>query len=351
MVRIGIVGAGNIGRVYADIIARRLGNAAVSSVTDVSRGRGEEFASAFGARFFPSIEELLKDEDTNTVAICAPTYLHAELFCKAAAARKDIFCDKPMALSLADADRMRSAARQAGVRVMMGHVLRFWPEYVRIKSIVDGGELGKPLHGVCERLCPIPEWDETIWFRDEEKSGGAALDVQIHDLDFLAWLLGDVKLIDCQGVHDAHLGGLRHLCTTVTFAGGVSGMVQAGWGLPKSFPFTMTVRVVCERGTIEWMFRAAGSIHRVKGARRSPIMIYDLNGDARSISLDDVDPYYLEWKYFVDRIDQGKPIEQSTLDDGYDALRLVLASVQSEKERRALELDWGNYGEGRRKSR
>jgi UDP-N-acetylglucosamine 3-dehydrogenase len=310
MVRIGFVGAGNIGRVYADVISRQLANATVQSVTDIDKDRGEAFAHDYGAKFFPGIGGLLEDPHTDTLAICAPTYLHADLFCRTAAAGKNIFCDKPLALGLADAEKMKDAARRAGIKVMMGHVLRFWPEYVRIKNIIDSGELGRPLHGVAERLCPLPDWfHDTIWYRDEHKSGGAAFDVQIHDLDYLAWLFGKVTLLNCSGVHDAHIGGLRHLCTSVSFASGVSGMVQAGWGLPRSFPFTMVVRVVCERGTIEWIFRSAGSIHKVKGVRRTPISIYHNNGDT------------------------------STLSDGFEAIKLVLASVQSLKEKRALVLD------------
>ncbi len=339
MVHVGIVGAGNIGRVYAEIIAQRLANATIVSVTDANHDRGRAFARAYGAQYYQSIEDLLKDPNTDTVAICAPTHLHAGLFKRAAAAGKNIFCDKPIAMNLSDAEDMRTAARRAGIKVMVGHVLRFWPEYVYIKNFLESGKLGRPLHAVAERLCPLPDWwDESIWFRDEQKSGGVAFDAQIHDLDYLAWIFGKVKFLNCSGVNDSQLGGLRHLCTSVTFANGVSAMVQVGWGLPRSFPFTMVVRVVCEQGTIEWIFRSAGSIHKVKGARRPPIAIYHPNGDTQSITLNDVDPYFLEWKYFTDQVDTGGNIEQSTLDDGYSALKLVIASIQSAKEMRSLEI-------------
>jgi len=146
MVNIAIVGAGFIGKIHSDSY-KQINNARVVAVVDKVKDKGSKLADEHGASYYSDINECLEKEDIDNVDICVPTFLHAELAIRAADAGKNVFCEKPMALSLDEADRMIEAVERNGVKGMVGHVIRFWPEYIKAKEIVDSGKLGKPLYG------------------------------------------------------------------------------------------------------------------------------------------------------------------------------------------------------------
>lgn len=336
MLRIAVVGAGYIGKLHATTLSRNIEKARVVAVVDTAREVGEDLAREVGATFYQSYDSMLSNADVDTVAICTPTFLHAEMVLKAANAGKNIFCEKPLALTIQEADLMINAVAGAKVKAMVGHVLRFWPEYVRVKSIVDSGELGRPRYGFFERLLTIPNWAEGDWNRKEELGGGAGLDVQIHDLDFASWLFGRVKKVNAHGVYDSELGGWAHVATSIEFESGQSCLTQVGWALPDSFPFTTTARILCENGVVEWLFRSGRCLE--ERAKSPTLMVYKSGGTVREDRVEPIDPFVAEWQYFTDRVDSGAEIENATFEDGRDSLNLALASQLSAKEGRAIEI-------------
>ena len=221
MMRIALVGTGFIAKVHAASI-RNLPNARLTAVVSASGEKGSKFAEEFGAKLYPSLDSLFESGEVDAVDICTPTYLHADMVVAAAAARKHILCEKPIALSLKDADRMIRAVEQNRVKAMVGHTLRFWPEYVATKEILDSGELGKPLSASCERLAAMPDWHKGGWGFDARKSGGASVDLHIHDLDYLIWIFGNPRSVHALGVWDEKLGGFYHISSCIEFAGGTS---------------------------------------------------------------------------------------------------------------------------------
>jgi predicted dehydrogenase len=327
MLKVAVVGAGYIGQLHANIIAENIDYARVVAVVDPIPDKGRQLAESVGAKYYSCYDTMLSEADVDTVAICTPTFLHAEMVAKAAHGGKNIFCEKPLAVSIEQADQMVDAVRAAGVNAMAGHVLRFWPEYVRVKEIADGGELGKPVHGFFERLAVIPDWTEADWNREEHLGGGAGLDLQIHDIDFASWLFGDAQSLNAQGVYDSDLGGWAHMGTSISFESGQSALVQGGWAFPLSFPFTMTARVLCERGAIEWLFRAGKNIE--ERGTSVPIIIYLPNGKIHEERVEAVDPYLMEWLYFTDCVASGTKIQKATFEDARVSLSLALASQTS----------------------
>lgn len=334
MLRVAVVGAGYIGQLHANIIAENIDRARVVAVVDPIPHKGRQLAERLGARYYSCYGSMLGEAEVDTVAICTPTFLHAEMVVKAARSGKNIFCEKPISVSVEAADQMIDAVRAAGVNAMAGHVLRFWPEYMRVKEIADSGELGKPLHGFFERLAVIPDWTEAGWNRKEELGGGAGLDLQIHDIDFASWLFGPAQALSAQGVYDPKLGGWGHVGTSISFESGRSALVQGGWAFPSSFPFTMTVRVLCEHGAIEWLFRAGKNIE--ERGKSAPIIVYLPNGQTREERVEPIDPYLVQWRYFVDCVDSGLPIRKATFEDARVSLALALASQASAARRGAL---------------
>jgi len=328
MVNIAIIGAGFIGKIHANSY-KQIEDANIVAVVDKVKEKGEELAREHGAMYYRDIDECLKKENIDTVDICVPTFQHADLTKRAAEAGKNVFCEKPIALSLDEADQMIESIEKNRVKGMVGHVLRFWPEYVKTKEVIESGELGEPLHGYCERLATIPDWHQDNWGFEEKYSGGAAVDLHIHDLDYLAWVFGKPKLVMAQGVYNPRIikhGGMVHIATNIEFESGVAALAEGGWAFKGAFPFTMIFRILCTEGTIEWVFRAGKNIE--ERSRAANVTIYRQDGSVEELEVDKTDAYLLECRYFIDCVQNNKPVEN----------KIALAAVDSAKNKRAVKL-------------
>lgn len=335
MIKAAIVGAGWAGNIHANILANELDGSEVVAVIDKNEAKAKEFSKKYNAKVYRDFNEMLEKEELDLVVISTTTPFHADFAIKAAAAKKIVFCEKPMSFTLKEADRLIQAVTKNKVKCMIGHVLRFWPEYVKVKQIVESGILGKPLHGVSERLLSIPQWPDDDWYRKEELGGGAALDVQIHDIDYLSWIFGKAKMVKAHGVYDKDFGGWAHIATTIEYERGTSGFVQGSIRFQKAFPFTMLLRILCEKGTVEWIFRAGA--HLEERGKKIPIVIYKQDG-TEEVEVEQVDPYLQEWKYFIKCIEEDTEVENATVEHGRDALEVSLASIRSAEEGTAIKL-------------
>ena len=150
MIKIAIIGAGYIGSVHANACSK-VKDAKIVAVMDRNLEIAKKLGDKFSANSFDNLDILLS-EDIDIVAICTPTFLHAEMVEKTAKAKKNIFCEKPLAINIEETDLMIKAIKKSNIKSMVGHVLRFWPEYVLAKDIVKSGIVGEPLHISCERL-------------------------------------------------------------------------------------------------------------------------------------------------------------------------------------------------------
>jgi predicted dehydrogenase len=336
MVRIAIVGAGYIGQLHAHILHKEFENASVVAIVDKEEKKGRKLASDTGGVYYSDFEMMLKKEDADVVAICTPTRLHANMVLKSAEAGKHIFCEKPLAPTVHDALRMIKAVKRYKITAMAGHVLRFWPVYAKVKEMVSNKELGKPIHCYCERLLTIPAYTQDGWNRDP-LLGGVAFDVQIHDLDFMLWLFGKPKKVVSNGVYDESFGGWLHIQSSIDFVNDTTGLVQAGWGFPDQFPFTMGFRVLCEKGTIEWSFRA-GQLLEERDLKAN-LLVYDTNGSTQKVNVDPTDAFILQWQYFLTRIVNNETVDNATFEDGKKALELALATIKSASKGELVRFD------------
>jgi myo-inositol 2-dehydrogenase/D-chiro-inositol 1-dehydrogenase len=184
---VGIIGAGRIGKVHAETLAFRVPEARASAITDLNREAAERVATRCGIpKVANSVDEILKDSTIKAVLICSSTDTHAELITRAAHAGKHIFCEKPIAQSLAHIDAALASVRQAGVKLQIGFNRRFDSNFARVRAAVVNGEIGSPrlLHIISRDPAPPP-----ISF--VKVSGGIFLDMTIHDFDMARFLIGD----------------------------------------------------------------------------------------------------------------------------------------------------------------
>jgi predicted dehydrogenase len=191
---------------------------------------------------------------------------------------------------------------------MIGQTLRFWPEYVALVNFVHRGALGRPLSAVACRLSQRPAW--AAWFGDPEQSGGAVIDLMIHDLDVLNWVFGQPASVYARGQQSAP-GMWDHILTVVDY-GAAAGSIEGSELLPPGYPFTATLSVLCERGRVEYLFRAGGVSVEMGGGVNS-LMVYEPD---KAYTLDAPgsgdDAWGLEVAFFVECVRAGRAPQVGT---------------------------------------
>jgi len=186
--KIGLIGCGGMGNGHANAIAARE-DARIVATCDIIEERAQAYAARFGAeQVFTSHEALLAQADVDAVVVATPNSTHAEIVVDAARRGKHIFCEKPMALTVADCDAMIAAARKAGVKLMIGQVLRYLPIQAKVKELVDSGTLGPVMSVEIARVSGPLRAD---WRSKKEFAGGILFEVHVHELDWMAHVIGE----------------------------------------------------------------------------------------------------------------------------------------------------------------
>jgi len=184
-VRVGVIGTGRIGRMHADLLARRVTGAALAVVQDVVEDAAREVGDELGAPVAPTVEDVLGAGEVDAVAICSPTATHADLIVEAARAGKAIFCEKPVSLDLAEVDRALAAVEDAGVPFQIGFNRRFDPAHAAVAAAVADGTIGEPQLARISSRDPAPPPMSYV-----RGSGGIFLDMTIHDFDMARFVTG-----------------------------------------------------------------------------------------------------------------------------------------------------------------
>src|SRR3712207_3985740 len=294
MVRVAVLGAGFMGSTHARAYAV-MPDADVAAVFAPSPDRGEPLAQEIGSRWTADLQALLADPGIEAVDICLPTPQHREVAEAALAAGKHVLLEKPIALSLEDA-RALVQANEATDRVfMIAHVLRFWSEYVEIARRVGSGELGKPRSGFASRRQPFPAW--SALFGRADLTGGAVVDMMIHDYDALNWVFGAPRTATARGDLNPRSGGYDQAQVLIGYAGGASARVDGGMTMPESYPSPPRLEVLCERGALEYACRAGGRSVEM-GAGVNELTVFPNDGDPVRLAPEQADPYAAECAYF-----------------------------------------------------
>jgi UDP-N-acetylglucosamine 3-dehydrogenase len=227
-VRFAVVGTGGMGGTHATNLAASP-EAEVTWLVDVDTDRAQKLAEKIGGKVTADMDEAFAADDVDVALIALPTGLHRMGVEKAAAHRKHVFCEKPIARTNEDAEAMVRACEEAGVSMMVGHVVRFFSEYMKIKEEIDAGTLGDVAMVRGSRLNP-PVMERSPWFADVEKSGGVVLDLMIHEIDTFRWFFGDVERLYAHGLSFTEWHTRRdHAVASLKFRNGVIAHCEASW--------------------------------------------------------------------------------------------------------------------------
>lgn len=314
--RVGVVGAGFIGSIHLSAYAN-MPEVEVAGVADSDPGAAATGAGTVGARPYASYEELVGSEAVDIVDVCLPTAYHRELALKAAGAGKHVILEKPIARTLEDAEVILEAFEGSEGRLFVGHVVRFFPEYVKIKSMIEKGDLGTVSVARTGRRSPfLTGWND--WYADWRMSGGVLVDLLIHDFDFLRWALGEVERVYAKAVMGREYNRLDYALVTLRFESGAIAHVEGHWGYPA--PFNYSVEVAGTKKLVTVDSTEPDSLE---------VLVSDESGSGESPDASvGKSPFQTELEHFVHCAATGEePIVNGR--DAYEALRISLAATES----------------------
>lgn len=247
-VTVGVIGLGLMGDRHARVFSQ-LPGVRLTAVADVRGERVESVAQATGTQAYTDYRDLLNRSDLDAVSICLPDSMHLEAVLAAAAAKKHILLEKPIATSLDEVDEMVAAAEKAGVTLMVGHILRFDPRFAMAEAAIREGRVGEPIQLYARRNSPI------VGPRHYAGQADLATHVMVHDIDILNWFIkGRVTKVYAQGqnrilsqykVYDA-------ITATLNYDTGAIATIEAAWVLPESNPSAIDgrIEVIGNRGVL-----------------------------------------------------------------------------------------------------
>jgi len=315
MISVGIVGTGGMGRVHANHY-RAIPGVKLYAF-DADSERLAEFCKAQGAEPTSSYSELVSKADG--VDVCLPTDLHLPFGLEAISAGRHVLLEKPMASSVKACVELVEAATKAGVILLPGQVVRYFPEYRLAHDIVVKGKIGKPAAARMRRGGKAP-LGSAGWFRDSARSGGVLFDLSIHEFDWLRWTLGEVHTVEARSVGFSSSRQVEgdYGLATLGFDSGAVAHVEGTWLDPAGF--RTTFEVCGSEGMLEY------------DSRRNQAAVTSSTSGVRmdsAISGAD-DPYRLQLTTFVDAIRDGvhPPV---TPRDGLMAVAIAEAAVESAK--------------------
>lgn len=329
-VGIGVIGLGRMGQVYANHVARQIENADLIAIADPNQEALNRFATSLsGVRPYLDYHELLAQPDIQGVIVASPTSTHHDVVIAAAQAGKAIFCEKPTSLTLATTDEMIAAVENAGVMFQVGFMRRFDKGYVEAKRQIDAGVIGQP---VTIRSIGRDPFRTSLEFANPAVSGGLIVDMAIHDIDVVRWLMTD----DIERVYAEvaalvypelrEVGDVDTAMINLRFNGGGLGNIEVS--RTAIYGYDIQCEVVGAKGTIQ-----------VGYLRETPILVLTKAGVTH-----DVVPHFpqrfgpaytKQIEHFVECLMTGKtPMVGAA--DARAALQVGLAATLSQHEGRIV---------------
>ncbi len=321
LVRVALIGSGRMGSFHGETLARRLPGAMLAAVVDPAPGAAERLAATLGApKFFTDPSEAFAHPEIDAVVIAAPARFHADLVVAAAAAGKGVFCEKPMALTLADADRAIEAAQRAGVVLQVGFNRRYAADWAAARGLLDEDRLGTP------RLLRSVTRDPGGFDPAKVAPNTIFLETLIHDFDALRFLNPGATAVEVYATATALVepewkdrGLLDTAVVVVRFDNGAVGTAEACFEAAYGYDV---------RGEVF----GSGGMATLGGGRRTGMVFSSAAGELAETARGDQellsDAYTAELAAFVDAIRSSGPADV-TGEDARASLEIALAAAES----------------------
>lgn len=320
--RVGLIGLGRLGRVYARDLAGRIEETRLVALCDPL----DDLVSAVADDFevpgrYTRAEELVRDSNVDAVVIVTPTRTHKDLALLCARAGKPAFCEKPAALTLADALAMKAAVEQAGAFLQMGFMRRFDPGYLAARARLSEGRIGRAVLFKSSSRDPAPP---PLAYADPLNSGGLIMDLGIHDFDLARFFMGEVRTVSAIGGVLAHpelggVGDIDNAVVTLGFRDGALGVVDLSRN--AVYGYDVSTEILGDAGAL-----------RVGYLRETPVLVMTKDSVAHDTVPGFLDrfaiAYTAQLQNFAQNVLLGRPAPV-TIDDGIEAMRVALAARRS----------------------
>ena len=334
-VKVGIIGLGMMGRTHYEAYAN-IGEAQVVAVSDADPKRASgDLAGTAGNVLSGGISrlpmdrikgttdyrELLAMSDVDVVDVCVPTTQHLEVATAALKAGKHVVCEKPLARTLAEGEQIAAAAKAAKGFFMPAMVMRFWPQWVWLQKAVVSGTYVKVRSATFRRVASMPAG----WYGNGAISGGAALDLHVHDVDFVYHLFGKPNALLARG-YSKTSGELDHVTSQFFYDDVPHVYAEGSWCMADGFGFKMQYTVNFENATADFDLAREQPLLLSKGGKTEPV---DCGPGAG---------YEPELRYFINCVRAGERPSVVTAEDGVQSLRLIDAERESVRSGKVITL-------------
>lgn len=331
MIHVGVIGLGFMGVTHIKAY-RKIPNARVAAICDAFKLPADGVLSSVTGNVADpdpvkldlaqvqatkDYHEVLANPAIQAVDICLPTAQHLEVATAALRAGKHVVCEKPLARTSAQCREIVEEAKRAKGFFMPAMCMRFWPGWSWLKTAMNDGRYGKVLAARFRRVSGPPGWSKGTYFKGAE-SGGALLDLHIHDTDFIQFLFGRPKSVSSKGL-SRFSGAIDHVLTQYDVEGGATVTAEGSWLMSEGFGFNMAYTVNFERATADF------------DLSRGPetLKIYEDGQGARTEKVEGDDGYVGELTHFIESILAGKPPTIVTPADGAGAVEICEAEEKS----------------------
>jgi predicted dehydrogenase len=319
-VKVGVIGLGFMGAAHVAAVSAYPEAELAAVVSRDPKTRAGDFSQTGGnlqlettqfdfsrVRKYLDWTEMVNDEEIEVISICLPTNFHSQVTIAALSAGKHVICEKPMALTLSECEQMMQAAVRANRTLMIGQVLRFWPEYKALRQFVTLGQHGRIRQAMFSRKCGLPDWSK--WLPDETRSGGAVMDLLIHDIDQILLLFGTPQRVTAKQLSDGDA-----LMASFIYPGGPEVRLQGGWFAPGT-PFSMSFQIRAGAGEME--------------LTQDGLMLSDMSGIRSKVEVKPGNAYRAEMHYFLDCCQAGIAPLLCPPADSANAVKVALALKES----------------------
>ncbi len=284
-------------------------------------GDGQAFRlDMTGVKTYRDPAALFVDPGIRVVDITTPTHTHVDLALQALAAGKHVLVEKPMAGNSRDAERLVRAVIDAdarGVFLMPAMCIRFWPAYSWVKGLIDSGVHGRVLDARFRRVAQPPGWGREHFFKGGQ-SGGALLDLHIHDVDFILHCFGRPRSVFASGYSKVS-GAIDHVVALYSVEGGTTVSAEGSWAMSEGFGFNMAFTVNFERATIDFdLARGDEALKRFVPGQPAEVIRPGVS-----------DGYVGELTYFLNCVRTGVAPRTVTAADGAAAVAVCEAEAAS----------------------
>ncbi len=272
-----ILGSGFIADFHADAWSA-LPDVTLCAVCDTEEEKARALAGRYSCRHYTDFSALLEQEKPDVISLCLPTFLHARYAVAALEKGVHVLCEKPMALRQEECEAMVRAAREAGRILLIGQVLRWWPEYITLQTEI--ARRGTPSFLRARR---VQHASREGWFMQPDQGGGALFDLAVHDLDWLCGLMGGVPEVLSAFGEKGREGSWRRVVASLRWENGTRALTEACNCMPAGYPFTAELWAQAGQTALEYSFRAPVNIGLDVPAR-ADLLLYE-NGSVQRLQV------------------------------------------------------------------